>query len=96
MAGNVFEYTATLRDTNRGRSSVMKSCSWDDLPGFCRAAYEHTRPVDSRHILLGFRLVVHTDTEILKSNMKPKNLRHLPSNAQKVPLALFGHGKFRK
>jgi formylglycine-generating enzyme required for sulfatase activity len=61
MAGNVFEYTATLRDTNRGRSSVMKGCSWDDLPGFCRAAYEHTRPVDSRHILFGFRLVVHTD-----------------------------------
>lgn len=61
MAGNVFEYTATLRDTNRGQSAVMKGCSWDDLPGFCRAAYEHLRPVDSRHILFGFRLVAVGD-----------------------------------
>lgn len=53
MAGNVFEYTSTQRS---GRS-VMKGCSWDDLPGFCRGAYRHTRPVDSRHILFGFRLV---------------------------------------
>ncbi|MGF1515888.1 MAG: formylglycine-generating enzyme family protein [Elainellaceae cyanobacterium] len=53
MAGNVFEYTATLR----GGRSVMKGCSWDDLPGFCRAAYRHTRPTASRHILFGFRLV---------------------------------------
>lgn len=58
MAGNVFEYTSTLR-TRRGTSvSVMKGCSWDDSPGFCRAAYEHTRPIQSRHILFGFRLVL--------------------------------------
>ena len=56
MAGNVFEYTSTLRN-RRGRRSVMKGCSWDDLPGFCRAAYDHTRPIASRHILFGFRLV---------------------------------------
>lgn len=55
MAGNVFEYTSTLKSS--GNRSVMKGCSWDDLPGFCRAAYEHTRPIDSRHILFGFRLV---------------------------------------
>lgn len=55
MAGNVFEYTSTLKW--QGTRSVMKGCSWDDLPGFCRAAYQHTRPVDSRHILFGFRLV---------------------------------------
>lgn len=55
MAGNVFEYTSTLRSQNS--VTVMKGCSWDDLPGFCRAAYQHTRPVDSRHILFGFRLV---------------------------------------
>ena len=54
MAGNVFEYTSTLAKETR---AVMKGCSWDDLPGFCRAAYQHTRPVDSRHILFGFRLV---------------------------------------
>ncbi|MGD1861476.1 MAG: formylglycine-generating enzyme family protein [Leptolyngbyaceae cyanobacterium] len=62
MAGQVFEYTSTLRDRQGEPASVMKGCSWDDLPGFCRAAYEHTRPVDSRHILFGFRLVLTGDT----------------------------------
>ena len=54
LAGNVFEYTAI---ESQDSLVVMKGCSWDDLPGFCRAAYQHTRPVDSRHILFGFRLV---------------------------------------
>jgi len=58
MAGNVFEYTSTLRNRQEATVAVMKGCSWDDLPGFCRAAYEHTRPVDARHILFGFRLVL--------------------------------------
>jgi len=57
MAGNVFEYTSTLRQQVQTTRSVMKGCSWDDLPGFCRGAYEHTRPTQSRHILFGFRLV---------------------------------------
>lgn len=57
MAGNVFEYTSTFRRRPQNLRAVMKGCSWDDWPGFCRAAYEHTRPVDSRHILFGFRLV---------------------------------------
>ena len=57
MSGNVFEYTSTL-EQRRGRTvTVMKGCSWDDSPGFCRGAYRHTRPVGSRHILFGFRLV---------------------------------------
>lgn len=55
MAGNVFEYTSTLNQQKT--RAVMKGCSWDDLPGFCRTAYEHTRPINSRHILFGFRLV---------------------------------------
>jgi len=55
MAGNVFEYTSTL--IQQDDRTVMKGCSWDDLSGFCRAAYRHTRPVNSRHILFGFRLV---------------------------------------
>ena len=55
MAGNVFEYTSTLEQQDS--LAVMKGCSWDDSPGFCRAAYQHTRPVDSRHILFGFRLI---------------------------------------
>lgn len=58
MAGNVFEFTSTLRQRRGTEVSVMKGCSWDDLPGFCRAAYEHTRPVESRHILFGFRLIL--------------------------------------
>ncbi len=53
MAGNVFEYT----ESRAGQRVVMKGCSWDDLPGFCRAAYRHSRPPESRHILFGFRLV---------------------------------------
>ena len=61
MAGNVFEFTSTLRkrrySSGERTVSVMKGCSWDDLPGFCRAAYQHTRPIESRHILFGFRLV---------------------------------------
>ena len=55
MAGNVFEYTSSLE--SKDTRAVMKGCSWDDLPGFCRAAYRHTRPVNSRHILFGFRLI---------------------------------------
>ncbi|MEO0827984.1 MAG: SUMF1/EgtB/PvdO family nonheme iron enzyme [Cyanobacteria bacterium J06642_9] len=59
MAGNVFEYTSTLQsDQDDQLKSVMKGCSWDDLPGFCRAAYRHQRPTESRHILFGFRLVM--------------------------------------
>jgi len=64
MAGNVFEYTSTLKrqdavspEARRFAIAVMKGCSWDDLPGFCRAAYQHTRAIGSRHILFGFRLV---------------------------------------
>jgi toxoflavin biosynthesis protein ToxD len=57
MAGNVFEFTSTLQQQGLPKVSVMKGCSWDDSPGFCRAAYQHTRPLQSRHILFGFRLV---------------------------------------
>ena len=58
MAGNVFEYTSTL--INGNTEVLLKGCSWDDFPGFCRAAYQHDRPVESRHILFGFRLVLET------------------------------------
>lgn len=57
MAGNVFEFTSTLQQRGLQKVSVMKGCSWDDSPGFCRAAYRHTRSIQSRHILFGFRLV---------------------------------------
>jgi formylglycine-generating enzyme required for sulfatase activity len=52
MAGNVFQWTATRWDE---RSFVLKGCSWDDLPGTCRAAMRHGRPAATRHILIGFR-----------------------------------------
>lgn len=52
MVGNVFEWTATPWDE---KSYVVKGCSWDDLPGTCRAAMRHGRPPQSKHILIGFR-----------------------------------------
>ncbi len=59
MSGNVFEYTSTLIKKSDGTQEVLlKGCGWDDFPGFCRAAYEHDRPTNSKHILFGFRLVV--------------------------------------
>ncbi len=58
MAGNVFEYTSTLVEKSNGNVEVLlKGCGWDDYPGFCRAAYQHDRPTNSKHILFGFRLV---------------------------------------
>ena len=57
MAGNVFEYTSTLADKPKPEV-ILKGCGWDDYPGFCRAAYEHDRPVNVKHILFGFRLIM--------------------------------------
>ena len=58
MAGNVFEYTSTLVEKDAGTEVILKGCGWDDYPGFCRAAYQHDRPIDSKHILFGFRLAL--------------------------------------
>ena len=57
MAGNVFEFTSTVYTQDGQERAIMKGCAWDDLPGFCRAAYRHARPTTYRHILFGFRLV---------------------------------------
>jgi formylglycine-generating enzyme required for sulfatase activity len=62
MAGNIFEWTLTpSRGGPGGREGsgrfILKSCSWDDMPGICRGAARHGRPKDSRHILIGFRCV---------------------------------------
>lgn len=57
MAGNVFEFTSTVYTQDSQERAIMKGCAWDDLPGFCRAAYRHGRPTTYRHILFGFRLV---------------------------------------
>ncbi|MGC1308834.1 MAG: SUMF1/EgtB/PvdO family nonheme iron enzyme [Phormidesmis sp.] len=62
MAGNVFEYTRTLVNSATADGPIaeviLKGCGWDDYPGFCRAAYEHDRPINSKHILFGFRLII--------------------------------------
>jgi len=59
MVGNLFEWTATpwsdLPAGKQGKNFVLKGCSWDDLPGTCRAAMRHGRPPESKHILIGFR-----------------------------------------
>lgn len=52
MVGNLFEWTATPWDN---QSFAVKGCSWDDLPGTCRAAMRHGRPSQTKHILIGFR-----------------------------------------
>jgi formylglycine-generating enzyme required for sulfatase activity len=54
MVGNVFQWTSTSLD---GKNSVLKGCSWDDLPGTCRPAMRHGRPPQTKHILIGFRCV---------------------------------------
>ena len=57
LAGNVFEYTSTLAN-KPNPEVILKGCGWDDYPGFCRAAYEHDRPVEAKHILFSFRLIM--------------------------------------
>ncbi|MBI4525901.1 MAG: SUMF1/EgtB/PvdO family nonheme iron enzyme [Deltaproteobacteria bacterium] len=54
VIGNVFEWTASPWDE---KSYILKGCSWDDLPGTCRAAMGHGRAPQSKHILIGFRCV---------------------------------------
>ena len=53
-AGQVYEWTAT----QSGEKRVVKGGSWDDKGcGVCRPAARHTRPMQLKHILIGFRLV---------------------------------------
>lgn len=54
MAGQVFEWTATLFRREPPRY-VVKGGSWDDFPGVTRAAARHGRPPQLKHILVGFR-----------------------------------------
>lgn len=54
-AGQVFEWTATADGAGR---AIVKGGSWDDKGcGVCRPAARHSRPVNLKHILIGFRLV---------------------------------------
>jgi len=55
-AGQVFEWTATATTPQR---HLVKGGSWDDKGcGVCRSAARHARPVQLKHILIGFRLIV--------------------------------------
>jgi formylglycine-generating enzyme required for sulfatase activity len=54
MAGQVFEWTATLFKAEPPRYMV-KGGSWDDFPGVTRSAARHGRPPELKHILIGFR-----------------------------------------
>jgi len=55
-AGQVFEWTATPTTPKR---HLVKGGSWDDKGcGVCRSAARHARPVNIKHILIGFRLVL--------------------------------------
>jgi formylglycine-generating enzyme required for sulfatase activity len=57
MAGQVFEWTATLADRSNNHY-LIKGGSWDDKGcGVCRPAARHGRPAYLKHILIGFRLV---------------------------------------
>lgn len=56
VGGNVFEYT--MSEEANPKSVEAKGCGWDDYPGFCRPAFRHSRTAASRHILIGFRLVM--------------------------------------
>ncbi len=54
-AGQVFEWTATNADPKR---ALVKGGSWDDKGcGVCRPAARHARPIELKHVLIGFRLV---------------------------------------
>ncbi len=54
-AGQVFEWTATMSNNKR---AIVKGGSWDDKGcGVCRPAARHSRPLELKHILIGFRLV---------------------------------------
>lgn len=54
-AGQVFEWTATTDGPGR---AIVKGGSWDDKGcGICRPAARHSRPVNLKHIVIGFRLV---------------------------------------
>ena len=54
-AGQVFEWTATAAGAGR---AIVKGGSWDDKGcGVCRSSARHSRPLDLKHILIGFRLI---------------------------------------
>jgi formylglycine-generating enzyme required for sulfatase activity len=51
-AGNVFQWTST--QFSAGKMTV-KGSAWEDFGGLGRGAARHGRPVEARHIIVGFR-----------------------------------------
>jgi formylglycine-generating enzyme required for sulfatase activity len=52
MAGNVFQWTST--PFSEGKMTV-KGSAWDDYPGVGRGASRHGRPIETHHVIIGFR-----------------------------------------
>jgi len=51
-AGNVFQWTSS--PFTNGKMTV-KGSAWDDFAGLGRGAGRHGRPVEARHVIVGFR-----------------------------------------
>jgi toxoflavin biosynthesis protein ToxD len=51
-AGNVFQWTST---PFRPGHMTVKGSAWEDFGGVGRGASRHGRPVDARHVIVGFR-----------------------------------------
>jgi toxoflavin biosynthesis protein ToxD len=64
VAGNVFQWTATpwppptseaAAPTEPAAEMTVKGSAWDDFGGLGRGAAWHGRPVEARHVIVGFR-----------------------------------------
>ncbi len=58
--GNVMEWTSTTIETddkNTPKKSITKGCSWYSIRETCRTAFFREWNENSKHILIGFRLV---------------------------------------
>ncbi len=51
-AGNVFQWTSTKFSAGK---MTVKGSAWEDFGGLGRGAGRHGRPVDARHVIIGFR-----------------------------------------
>tara|TARA_A100001037_G_scaffold302666_1_gene334790 strand:+ start:8697 stop:9623 length:927 start_codon:yes stop_codon:yes gene_type:complete len=58
--GNVMEWTATESETNDKNiisKTITKGCSWNSIPETCRTAFFREWDENTKHILIGFRLI---------------------------------------
>jgi formylglycine-generating enzyme required for sulfatase activity len=55
-AGNVFQWTSTPFKTGH---MTVKGSAWEDFGGVGRGASRHGRPIDARHVIVGFRCAAH-------------------------------------